>query len=69
MSQAVEMAVVPVLLSLFGLFLDRRFGTLPWLTILLAVLAMVGTFVRAYYAYEAKMTREEEKQPWAKRQG
>lgn len=51
LSQAVEMAVTPVLFALLGLFLDRRLDTVPFFAVGFSIFAMVGTFVRAYCVY------------------
>ena len=64
LSQAVEMAVTPVLFALIGVFLDRRLGTGPLLAVGLAIFAMVGNFVKAYYVYQFKLKQEEERRPW-----
>jgi F0F1-type ATP synthase assembly protein I len=61
---AVEMAVIPLILTLLGLAADRRLGTMPLFTILLLVLGMAGGFARSYYAYRYQCELEEEKRPW-----
>ena len=64
LTQAVEMAVIPVILALLGLAADRRLGTVPLLTIVLLVAGTAGGFVRAYYAYQYQCDLEKEKPPW-----
>ena len=67
LSFAVELAAVPVLFALFGLWLDSRFGTRPVLMIVFVVLALVGLGTRAYYTYVAEMDRHEQDKPWTRR--
>ncbi len=64
---AVELAVIPVLFALFGLWLDGRFGTRPILMIVFIVLAIIGLGTRAYYTYAAQMAQHEEGKPWNRR--
>jgi len=64
---AVELAVIPVLFALFGLWLDGRFGTRPILMIVFVVLALIGLAARAYYTYNAQMDQHEEGMPWKRR--
>ena len=53
------MEVVGVVLVFFlaGLGLDNWLDTAPWFTLGLTIFGVVGTFVRAYYAYAAEMDR------------
>lgn len=67
LTQAVEMAATPVLFALLGLFLDGRFHTRPILTVALAVFAMVGSFLRAYYHYAAQVEELERDKAWRRR--
>lgn len=64
MAQAVEMTLTPVLFALLGLFLDGLLGTRPVFTAGLAVFAMVGSFLRAYYHYQARCEALERSKPW-----
>jgi F0F1-type ATP synthase assembly protein I len=66
LSQAVEMAVTPVLFALIGLFIDDRVGTTAIFALAFAIFAMVANFVKAYYVYLYKSQQQEDKQPWAK---
>ena len=69
LSQAVEMAVVPALSALIGLYgLDHRFGTSPLFAVSLSIFAMVGVFVKAFYVYRYKMELEEERRSWPRPQ-
>lgn len=63
-TQAVEMAVIPVILACLGLAADRRLGTVPLLAIVLMVVGMAGTFARAYCAYQYQWSIEKEKRRW-----
>ena len=67
LSQAVEMAVTPVLCALIGLYIDDRVGTPPLFALAFAMFAMVANFVKAYYVYLYKTQQEDARQPWAKR--
>ncbi len=63
-NQAFEFAIIPALFGLVGYGLDRWFGILPVLTIVMAVLAFVGLGVRAWYQYDAKMGVLEREGMW-----
>ena len=63
---AFEVAFTPVIIGFMGYGLDRWLGTLPILTIVFAVLAVVGMSVRLYYGYEARMKVQEASAPWAR---
>jgi F0F1-type ATP synthase assembly protein I len=66
LTQAVEMAVIPVILAFVGLAVDGRLGTMPLFTIVLLVVGMTGGFARAYYAYQYECRLEEERHPWGR---
>lgn len=42
-----------------GFGMDHWLGTKPWFTLGLTIFGIVGTFVRAYYAYVAEMDRHQ----------
>ena len=67
MTQAVEMAVMPVLFGLLGLALDGWRGTKPVFLVAFVTLAAAGSFARAYYAFQAAAERADEGKPWARR--
>ncbi|MBI2170249.1 MAG: AtpZ/AtpI family protein [Actinobacteria bacterium] len=67
LSQAFEMAVVPVLFALVGLVIDDRLGLTPVVTVTLAMVGLIGVFARAYYWYQAEAERADEGKPWARR--
>jgi F0F1-type ATP synthase assembly protein I len=61
-----ELVFSPLLLALIGYGLDRWLGTLPLLTIVFAVLGLVGACIKIYYGYVAEMDEHEKDAPWAK---
>jgi F0F1-type ATP synthase assembly protein I len=63
---AFEMAFTPVIVGLMGYGLDRWFGTLPILTIVFVLMAIVGVSARMWYGYEARMRVHESEGPWAR---
>lgn len=60
-SQGFEAAGVILVFVLIGLFIDRRFGTTPVFTLVLALLAQVGQFMKMYLIYTDKMKTLEER--------
>lgn len=64
LTQAVEIAVTPILFAVLGLWLDRRVGTTPVFGVALAVFAMVGVFLRAWYHYVARVDALEKGKAW-----
>lgn len=65
MTRSFDVAVTPVLFSLLGLFIDSRLGTTPAFTLILFVFAVVGVFVRLWYAYDNEMKQEAGKRGWS----
>ncbi|MGH9151320.1 MAG: AtpZ/AtpI family protein, partial [Acidimicrobiales bacterium] len=65
LTRAVELVAVPGVFALAGHLLDRALGTSPLLAVALAVFALAGVFVRAYFAYEVAMRAHEAQRPWA----
>ncbi|MGB2757342.1 MAG: AtpZ/AtpI family protein [Acidimicrobiia bacterium] len=63
-SQALGLVLGPVALALVGRGIDVVFGIAPLLTILFAVLGVIGAFATAYYRYIADMDRLDAGQPW-----
>ena len=55
-----------VIFVLLGLWIDGRVGTRPLFTVVLALFAVIGLSVRAYYTYKAQVARDEEGKPWLK---
>jgi hypothetical protein len=64
---AFELAFTPVVVGLMGYGLDRWLGTLPILTIIFVLMAIVGLSVRMWYGYDARMKVHEANGPWARR--
>jgi F0F1-type ATP synthase assembly protein I len=67
-SRAMELALTPVVAGGIGYIVDRIAGTVPVFTIVFLVLAVVGTFVKMYYAYDAKMKAHDAEAPWGRAQ-
>lgn len=55
-----QFAVAIVLSVYLGQWLDRRFGTAPWLLLLTLLLGAGGTFYSIYLKLMADLKREEE---------
>ncbi len=66
-ARAFELAVTPTLFGLMGYGLDRWIGILPVLTIVFALVAVVGMLLRTWYGYVYRMEALEQEGPWAKR--
>ena len=54
-ANGVEITVTLALFVAGGLWVDSRIGSTPWVTVLAAVFALVGQFVRTYYSYNSRM--------------
>lgn len=67
LTQGIELAAVPLVFAVAGLALDRWLGTAPLLAVALTVFALVGSFLRSWYHYDARMSRLDEDQPWGRR--
>ncbi len=67
-SRAIELALTPVVAAGIGYLIDRVVGTEPIFTIVFLVLAVVGTFVKMYYAYDTKMKAHDAESPWGRAQ-
>lgn len=61
-----ELVFSPLLLAVIGYGLDRLFGTVPVLTIVLAVLGLVGAVTKLYFTYRSDMEQHEAAGPWAR---
>jgi Putative F0F1-ATPase subunit Ca2+/Mg2+ transporter len=60
-SQGFELALTPAVFGLIGYGIDRLLGTVPAVTIVLAVFAFVGVAVRMWFGYDAQMKVEQER--------
>lgn len=67
LSHALAMVVTPLVMGLFGVWLDGRLGTGWVFAALLATMGVIGAFVSAYYRYEAQMARHDAGKPWTRR--
>jgi hypothetical protein len=65
LARAFEYAVTPAIFGFLGYLLDRAIGTVPVFTIILALLCVVGMFLKTWYAYDATMKAHEAAGPWA----
>jgi F0F1-type ATP synthase assembly protein I len=63
LATAFELAAIPVLFALLGLWVDSLFGTRPVCMLALTIFAIVGLGARSYYQYKAKMEAEEARRP------
>jgi hypothetical protein len=66
LARAFEYAVTPAIFGFLGYLLDRAIGTVPVFTTILALLCVVGMFVKTWYAYDATMRAHEAASPWAR---
>lgn len=65
-TRAMELALTPVVAGAIGYGLDRLIGIVPVFTITFLVLAVVATFFKMYYAYDAEMKEHDAKSPWGR---
>jgi len=54
-----EMVLSGVLFALFGLWLDKRIGTVPLFTIVLTIVGFTGSVLNIYYRYKRDIERIE----------
>ena len=54
-SGSFELVLSVVIFGGLGWYLDRRFGTTPWLTIVLSVLSACGAAASVYYRYRHRI--------------
>jgi F0F1-type ATP synthase assembly protein I len=55
-SGSFELVMSPLLLGLFGLWVDDRAGTVPLFTILFAIAGIAGAAAKLYFGYRYAMT-------------
>ena len=65
-TRAFELAVTPALFGAMGYGLDRWLGIVPVLTIVFALVALIGLLLRTWYGYVYRMQEIEKAGPWAK---
>jgi F0F1-type ATP synthase assembly protein I len=63
LGQAVELVGAPILFGLLGLLIDHLLGWTPVLTVILGLYGLIGSALRTYYAYTARMKQEEANLP------
>lgn len=66
-SYAAAMVALPVVLGLFGAWVDGIVGTPPVLLVLFAAFGVASSFASAIYRYEARIAVHEEGKPWARK--
>ena len=66
-AHAAAMVLFPLLVGLFGAWLDGLLGSGWVITALLVTLAIGGSFASAYYRYEARMAEQDAGKPWTRR--
>jgi F0F1-type ATP synthase assembly protein I len=59
-----ELVFSTLILALIGFGLDRWLGTTPILTIVFAVLGLIGAVVKLVYGYQAEMQEHEANAVW-----
>ena len=62
-----ELVLSPLILALVGYGLDRWLGTVPFLTIIFAVLGLAGACIKIYYGYRNERDEHNKDAPWSKR--
>lgn len=67
LSNAFEIAMVPLVFAGLGWLVDRLFGTAVVFTAGFALVGLVGTFVKLYYRYNYQMVQLEQSGPWSRR--
>lgn len=65
-SRAIELALTPVVAGGIGYLVDRVLGTVPVITVVFFLLAVVATFVKMYYAYDTQMKSHDAESPWGR---
>jgi len=65
-TRAMELALTPVVAGAIGYLIDRAIGTLPLMTIVLLMVAVVATFLKMYYTYDTTMKAHDAESPWGR---
>ena len=65
LSRAFELAVTPVVFGFLGHLIDLRTHTSPIFMLAFAAFAVVGSFVKLWYAYDGEMRSRDAESPWA----
>jgi F0F1-type ATP synthase assembly protein I len=66
LARAFEFAVTPAIFGFLGYVLDRAIGTIPVFTIILALLCIVGMFLKTWYTYDTTMRAHDADSPWGR---
>ena len=66
-AHGIELALTPVVFGGIGWLLDRWLGTTPWLAAGLAAFALLGTVLKLWFGYDARMRELEATSRWARR--
>lgn len=61
-----ELVLSPLILALLAFMVDGWLGTRPILTIMAAVIGLIGAVVKIYYGYAYEMHQHDVGAPWAK---
>ena len=65
-----ELVVSPLILAMIGYLIDSRVThTTPVLTVIFAVIGVVGATIKLLVTYRAKMAELDAASPWAQRKG
>lgn len=67
LSHALAMVVTPLILGLFGVWLDNVLGTGWVFAAILVAMGVIGAFLSAYYRYQAQMAEQDAGKPWTRR--
>ncbi|HEX3541707.1 MAG TPA: AtpZ/AtpI family protein [Acidimicrobiales bacterium] len=65
-THAMELALTPFVAAGFGYLIDRILGTVPVVAIVLFALAVIATFLKMYYTYDARMKQHDAESPWGR---
>ena len=66
LTNAFDIALIPVMFAGTGWLADRGLGTGWVFTALLAIVGLVGVFVKLYYRYSTDMAQLEASGPWSR---
>lgn len=63
---SLELVITVLLFVLLGRYLDSRFDTTPFLTLIVSFIGISGSFLSAFYRYQATSKKMEKDKVWAK---
>jgi F0F1-type ATP synthase assembly protein I len=61
-----ELVLSPLVLAVLAFFIDGWLGTRPILTIMAAVIGLVGAVIKIYYGYGHEMDQHDQNAPWSR---